>query len=140
MFCFEKKNVALYLSQEGEDTQSFLRRAEAYCKEHRFHLWIGEIFQEQEPHLALDWIREIMDAITIHTILVPSLEHLHATHMGYLLNFLIEAQEAKVKIVCLDPTPTLLQNFTLAVVPLTTELQAAGVVSLPEIVRCLRVR
>ncbi len=133
-------HVALYLSQEGEHAQEGVEQAEAYCKEHGYHLWKGGIYQNDEPHIALDWVREVMNVLAIHTLLIPSLEHIHPNHIGYVLKFLIEAQEANVEVVCLNPAPTRLSHFTLAVVPLTQEQQATGAVTLPDIVSCLRFR
>jgi len=132
--------VALYLSQEGESDQDRIGQAEAYCEEHGYHLWKGGIYQNDGPHLALDWVREVMNVLAIHTLLIPSFEHIHPHHIGYILKFLIEAQEANIEVVCLNPAPTRLNRFTLAVVPLTQEQQASGAITLPDIVRCLRFR
>jgi hypothetical protein len=79
-----------------------------------------------------------MEALAIDTLLLPSLQHIHPTDMGHLIHFLIKAQEHLVEIICLNPIPIPLHHFTLVAVPLTNEQQTAGVLSLPEIIRCLR--
>jgi hypothetical protein len=133
-----RTRAALCLSQEGEQDQEFLELAEIYCEEHGYRLWSGDLLKEQGAYISLEWIEEVMSALAIDTLLIPSLTHIHPTDMGHLLHFLMKAQERLMEIVCLNPIPTPLCHFTLAVVPLTDEQQISGVLSLPEIIRCLR--
>lgn len=134
------RRLALYLSQEGEHDQETMKLAQVYCEQHGYRLWKGEISQDDLPDMALDWIRDVVNALTPRLLLLPSLTHLHPAHLGAILTFLIEMQEANVEILCLDHTPTSLKQFTLAIVPLTQEQQGVGAISLPEIIRCLRFR
>src|SRR5262249_21761791 len=129
--------IALCLSQGGTQTQDFMKHAEAYCEERGYYLWNGDIYQEQGSPIALDWIKEVMSSLAVRTLLIPSLEHIHPTNIGYILNFLIEAQVCMLEIVCLDTIPIPLSHFTLAFVSLTDEQLASGAVSLPEILRDL---
>ena len=73
-----------------------------------------------------------MNLLSIHTLIVPSFEHIHRKHIGHVLGFLMEAQECGVEVICLDPAPTRLNAFTLAVIPLTREQQVSGIVTLEE--------
>jgi hypothetical protein len=136
------KPVALYLSQGESHKEEFIRKAEAYCQEHGYILWNGDIYQEQdqEPNIALEWVKEVMNGLTIHTLLIPSLQHIHPTDIGAVLNLLIEAQECGVEVLCLGTKPTRLNQFTLAILPLTQEQRAIGIMPLSDIIRRLRLR
>lgn len=134
------ERVALSLSRKGAQAEAFMRKAQAYCEEHGYVLWNGEISLEQEPHIALDWVREIMNLLSIPVLLLASLQSIHPTDLGHVLNFLIEAQERRVEVICLDPAPTRLSQYTLAIVPWSQEQQAAGIPPLPAIIRDLRLR
>jgi hypothetical protein len=136
------KPIALYLSQGGAQREDFIQKAEAYCQQHGYVLWNGDVYQDrdQEPHIALDWVREVMNGLTIHTLLLPSIQYIHPTDTGYILNFLIEAQQCDVEVICLDTEPARLNTYTVAIVPRTQEQRAAGVASLPDVIRRLRLR
>jgi hypothetical protein len=134
------KHVALSLSQGGSEAEEFMRKARAYCEERGYVLWNGDIYQDQEPCIALDWVKEVMNSLTIRTLLIPTIQSIHPTDMGYVLNFLIEAQERHVDIVCLEPVSARLNQYTLAIVPWTQEHQAAGIAPLPDVIRSLRLR
>lgn len=117
------KPIVLYLSRGGAQRDAFIRNAEAYCQQHGYVLWNGDIYQEQEqePSLALEWVKEIMNGLTIHTLLFLSLQSIHPVDTGYILHFLMEAQECGVEVICLGETPTRLKQYTLALVPLALE-------------------
>jgi hypothetical protein len=134
------RKKALYLSREGGQAQGSFEQAQVYCEEHGYRLWKGEPCQHDDPPLALDWVREVMKGLGIHMLLLPSLEHIHPSHIGSILTFLIAAQEAGIEVICLNPVPTPLNRLTLSIVPLAQEQQEAGVVSLQDIVQCLRSR
>jgi hypothetical protein len=136
------KPIALYLSQGGVQKEVFVRKAEAYCWEHGYVLWSGDVYQEQdqESGIALEWVKEVMNGLAIHTLLIPSIQHIHPTDIGYVLNFLMEAQQCHVEVVCLEAMPTRLNQFTLAIIPLTQEQRAIGSMPLSDIIRRLRLR
>ena len=136
------KRVALSLSQGGARAEEFMSRAQAYCEEHGYVLWNGDIHhdQDQEPHIALDWVKEIMNSLAIHLLLIPTIQSIHPTDSGHVLNFLMEAQERRVEVICLYPVPTRLNQYTIAIVPWTQEQRAAGIAPLPDVIRHLRLR
>ena len=134
------KHVALSLSQGGAETDEFMKKARDYCEERGYVLWNGDIYQDQEPYVALDWVKEVMNSLAIRTLLLPTVQSIHPTDIGYVLNFLIEAQERHVEVVCLNPVPTRLNQYTLAIVPWSQEQQAAGIAPLSDVIRCLRLR
>jgi len=76
------RKKALYLSREGVQAQGSFEQAHVYCEEHGYRLWKGEPCRYDEPPLALDWVREVMKGLGIHMLLLPSLEHIHPSHIG----------------------------------------------------------
>lgn len=125
------KRAALSLSQKGAEAEEFTKRVRVYCEERGHVLWNGDIYQDQEPQIALEWVRKIMNAFA-HTLLIPTIQSIHPTDVGYILNFLIEAQERCVEVICLEPAPTRLNQYALAIIPYTQEQRAAGIAPLPD--------
>ena len=76
------------------------------------------------------------EARNFHLLLIPSAEHIYGKQLGQMLTFLIEAQEAHVDVVCLEPKPTSLYTQGLAIVPPSIE----HMTTVEDIVRCLRFR
>ena len=134
------RRVALSLAREGAQSEEFRQKARAYCEEHGYALWSGDICQEQESYIALDWVKEIINSLSLQVLLLPGIRSIHPTDIGYILNFLIEAQERHVEVICLEPEPTWLSQYTLAIIPYTEEQRAEGIASLPGVIRSLRLR
>lgn len=131
---FVTAKAALYVGCQGNFTE-IRQVALDYCQGHDYSLeYIYQDTGSSQP--ILQSVREMMEERAFHLLLIPSVEHIYENQLGQLLNFLIDAQEAHVDIVCLTPTPTNLYTQALAIVPQSMEQTT----NLDDIVRCLRYR
>ncbi len=80
-----------------------------------------------------------MEAQEFHLVCLHSFDHVDE-NMGHILNFLQDAQECHVEVVCLHPVPLRLGELGLCITPLTQEQRAARYASIAEVIRCLRFR
>ena len=126
--------AALYIGYHG-DTTDIQQQALAYCQTHDYVL--TSIYQDTgTTQPVLNTVKEAMEARDFHLLLIPSAEHIYGKQLGQMLTFLIEAQEAHVDVVCLEPKPTSLYTQGLAIVPQSIE----HMTTVEDIVRCLRFR
>ena len=134
------KRAALYLNIVHRAEEDMVKKAQAYCTEYGYHLDKLHIYQDTNAlQPALIWLKDAMEHFEIHVVLLPSLSHIHK-HLGPILNFLQDAQECQVEVIFLDPVPTPLNAFGLALLPLTVLGGTAESESLVDIVHCLRFR
>ncbi len=133
-----QKHAALYIYGERCDA---LRQAEVYCEEHSYVLEEERIYQDiEEPRVALRWLCDAMEDLAFSLLLVSSLHHISA-NVGQILNFLQEAQECQVEVVCLEPEPRRLSELELVIAPFDRE-RSVGTerANLTDVVWLLRTR
>jgi hypothetical protein len=131
---FITAKAALYVSAQS-NVSEIQQQALDYCQTHDYALTaIYHDTGNSQP--VLHTVKEAMEERAFHLLLIPSVDHLYGSQLGYLLNFLIDAQESRIDVVCLQPQPTNLFAQGLAIVP----QQAEYATNLDEVIHCLRYR
>jgi hypothetical protein len=133
------KRAALYINAPHGSEKDVIQQAHDYCREYGYTFNTYHIYQDtnaMQPSLV--WLKDAMDNLAFHVVLVPSLSHIN-THMGRVLNFLQDAPDCQIEVVCLDPIPTSLLDIGFVPVPLDTTARTAGIASVANILQCLRI-